>query len=112
LVGKSAVEDIFKALKPILVRNERGILRTMDSYLESKKNSMLIESLSIQENRTISFLVMISSREDGVVIRLYPKSEVEKTDGVKRLLAELAKQFMGTFPDFKLGETNLREYLA
>lgn len=51
LVGKPAVEDIFKALRPILMRNERGILRTMDSYLESKKNSILIESLTIQENK-------------------------------------------------------------
>ena len=112
LVGKPAVEDIFKALRPILMRNERGILRTMDSYLESKKNSILIESLSIQENKATSFLAMISGREDGIVVRLYPKSEVEKTDGVKRLLAELAKQLLETFPDFKLGETNLGEYLA
>jgi hypothetical protein len=27
-------------------------------------------------------------------------------------LAELAKQLLETFPDFKLGETNLGEYLA
>jgi hypothetical protein len=110
LIGKPSIEDIFKELRPLMIKDERGILRTMDSYLERTRKSILIESLPIQENRTVSFLAMISGREDGVVIRLYPKHEVEKTDGVKRLLAELAKQLLETFPDFKLGETNLKEY--
>lgn len=106
------IEDIFKALKPLFIKNELEVLRTTDSYMDRTKRAILIESLSIQKNETISFLAMISGREDGVVIRLYPKQEVEKTDGVKRLLAELAKQLLETFPDSKLGETNLKEYLA
>jgi endo-1,4-beta-mannosidase len=84
----------------------------MDSYLESQKKSILIESLSVQGNKTTNFLAMISGREDRVVVRLYPKVEVEKTDGVKKTIGELAKQLLETFPDFKLKETNLREYLA
>jgi len=112
LIGKPAISDVFVALKPLLIRDERGIIRTMDMYIERNKKAILIESLSVQGNKTISFLAMISGREDGVVVRLYPKTEVEKTDGVKRLLAELAKQLLETFPDFKLGETNLNEHLA
>jgi hypothetical protein len=42
---------------------------------------------------------MISGRNDGVVIRLYPKIDVEKTEGVKKILVELAKQLIATFPE-------------
>ncbi len=111
LRGKPVIDDIFKALTPLMIRDEHGILRTTETYLDSKKKTILIESLSIQGNTTVNFLAMISAREDGVVIRLYPKHEVEKTDGVKRLLAKLALQLLKTFPDFQLGETNLNEYL-
>ena len=42
---------------------------------------------------------MISGREDGVVVRLFPKIEVDKTEGVKKILIELAKQLIATFPE-------------
>ena len=54
---------------------------------------------------------MISGRADGVVVRLYPKIDVEKTEGVKKILVELAKQLIATFPELKIGETNLDNYL-
>lgn len=52
-----------------------------------------------------------SGREDGIVIRSYPKLEIEKTEGVKRLIAETARQLLQAFPELKTGETNLSEYL-
>jgi hypothetical protein len=112
LNGKINIEDVFRELKPLFLKDEHVLLRTADSYLEREKRSILIESLSIQGTKTTSFLTMISSREDGIVIRLYPKSEVEKTDGVKRLLAELAKQLLQKFVGLRLGETNLSKYLS
>jgi hypothetical protein len=112
LSGKPVIDNIFKALNPLMIRDEHGILRTTETYLDSKKKTILIESLSIQGNKTINFLAMISAREDGVVVRLYPKHEVAKTDGVKKLLAELALQLLKTLPDSQLGETNLNEYLT
>jgi hypothetical protein len=54
---------------------------------------------------------MISGREDGVVVRLFPKIEVDKTEGVKKMLSELAKQLIAMFPELKIGETNLANYL-
>ena len=112
LSGKIDIEDVFRELKPLFLKDEHVLLRTADSYLEREKRSILIESLAIQETKTTSFLTMISSREDGIVIRLYPKSEVEKNDGVKRLLAELAKQLLQKFVELRLGETNLSKYLS
>jgi hypothetical protein len=111
LHGKTTIEDIFRQLQPIFIKNENTILRTAEQYLERKKQDILIESLAIENGKKQTFLSMISGREDGVVIRLYPNLAVQKTDGVKKVLAELAKQLMAAFQALQVGETNLQDYL-
>ena len=111
LNGKVATENIFEELKPLLIRNENSILKTTDVYLERGKNAILIDSLAIETEKKSAFLAMISGRNGGVVVRLYPKIDVEKTEGVKKILVELAKQLIATFPEFRIGETNLEKYL-
>lgn len=112
LNGKASIQNIFEKLEPLFVRDGTEILKTMELYLERNKNAILIDSLAIESNKKKSFLAMITGRENGVVVRLYPKQEIEKTDGVKRILAEIAKQLLRKFPDFKTAETNLGEYLS
>jgi hypothetical protein len=112
LNGKTSIQNIFERLEPLFVRDGTEILRTMELYLERNKNAILIDSLAIESDKKTSFLAMITGREDGVVVRLYPKQEVEKTEGVKRILAEIAKQLVRKFSDFKTAETNLGEYLS
>lgn len=112
LNGKASIQNIFEKLEPLFVRDGTVILRTMELYLERNKNAILIDSLAIESDKKKSFLAMITGRENGVVVRLYPKQEIEKTDGVKRILAEIAKQLVRKFPDLKTAETNLGEYLS
>ena len=111
LNGKITVEDIFNRLSSLFNKSSSQILRTMDVYLERGKKAILIESLAIESGVKTIFLSMISGRGDGVVVRLYPQMEVEKTDGVKQILAEIAKQLRLTFPELRIGETNLDQYL-
>lgn len=111
LVGRGSIEDIFRELKPIFVRDEKMILKTSELYLERNKNSVLVDSLAIEGDKKVAFLAMISRRDDGFVVRLFPKIEVEKTEGVKRILAELSKQITASFPDLVISETNLQSYL-
>jgi hypothetical protein len=111
LNGKVTIESIFDELKPFFLRNQDTILKTMEIYIERAKNAILIDSLAIEDNKKTVFLVMISGREDGFVVRLYPKIEVEKTEGVKKIIAETAKQIISAFPELKIGETNLQDYL-
>ncbi|HZK60596.1 MAG TPA: hypothetical protein VFC41_00880 [Anaerovoracaceae bacterium] len=94
-----------------MIRNQNSILKTTDVYLEREKNLILIDSLAIDGEKKTVFLVMISGRNDGVVIRLYPKIDVEKIEGVKKIIIELAKQVIATFPELRIGETNLDNYL-
>jgi hypothetical protein len=111
LNGQISIEEIFNRLPPLFIRNETLILRTMDVYFARGKHAILIESLALESGAKTSFLAMISGRENGVVVRLYPRMDVEKTDGVKRVLAEIAKQLKRLFPELNVGETNLESYL-
>ncbi len=111
LNGSVDVESVFGKLEPIFIRSGSRILRTMDLFIERGKTFVLIESLVVDSGFKANFLAMISGREDGLVVRLYPKVDVEKTDGVKQILAEIAKQLMRSFPGLKVGETNLVDYL-
>lgn len=111
LNGDVPIEDIFNTFKSVFIRNEQGLLKTDSIYISHDMTSILIESLAIEKGVKHSFLALIGRRDDGVVIRIYPGIEVEKTSGVKRLLSELAKQLMASFPALKIGETNLLDYL-
>lgn len=111
LNGKVSLDDIFNKFKGVLVRNENGILKTDNIYFSRDKTIMLIESLAIEKGVKNSFLAMISRRDDGVVVRIYPGIEVEKTPGVKKILSEIAKQLLTSSPELIIGETNLLDYL-
>ncbi len=111
LSGKVDVEDIFDRLDPLFIRNGRTILKTSTAYMDRQKKSILIESLAIEEGKKIEFLATIGQREDGIVVRIYPGSEVEKTDGVKKILAEIATQLLDTFAELEVGKTNISDFL-
>lgn len=112
LSGEVNCEKAFDILEDIFVKLPKGILKTTDQYLEKNKKAILIESLAIEEGKKTSFLALLNDREDGLVIRIYPgKDDIEKTDGVKRILAELAKQLLDKFENVTIGKTNLQEFL-
>jgi hypothetical protein len=73
------------------------------------KNVILIDSLAIDADKKTAFLAMISGRNDGVVIRFYPKVDVEKTEGVKRYYLN-SKAVNCDVSELKIGETNLDNY--
>jgi hypothetical protein len=111
LSGAVRVDDIFNVLKPVFIRNQNGILKTDTIYMSRDKKTILIEALTIEGGAKRSFFAMIGQRDDGVVVRIYPGSEVEKTVGVKNILSEIAKQLLVTYTNVTIGETNLLEFL-
>ena len=111
LKGNIEMENIFQSIKPIFIKDEKGILKTQNIYIDRPKKSVLFESLVLEEDKKIQFLGLISKREDGLVIRIYPALEIEKTDGVKKILAKMANNLLEEFPKLSIGETNLSEFL-
>ena len=111
LVGNVDMEEVFRRLKPVFVKTDRGILKATDSYMDRGRRNIIIDSLAIEGGERERFLMLIGQREEGLVVRLFDVPEVEGTEGVRRVVAETAKQILGTFPDLSVGETNLERYL-
>jgi len=112
LTGNINSEMIFDQLEDLFIKLPKGILKTTNKYLDINKQAILIESLAIEQGNKTSFLTMINNREDGIVIRIYPGfDDFEKTYGVKKILAELAKQLMNKIHEINVGKTNLQEFL-
>jgi hypothetical protein len=112
LNGEIQFSQVFQSLNPSIIKHGDVILKTSKKYMDGEGKSFLVEALAIEQHSQTSFLVLIGKREDGLVVRIYPGSNVEKTDGVKRILAEIAKQLVNSFPSLKLGKTNLQEFIG
>jgi hypothetical protein len=111
LTGNISLMDIFEKIETFVVREDKTILKTSDKFINQDETSILVEALAINDKNKTSFLVLISKREDGIVVRLYPQIEVEKTDSVKKILAKIADNLIAAFPSLNVGKTNLQEFL-
>ena len=111
LTGTTEMVDVFRQLSPIMIRYENTLLKTSDKYINFNQTSILVESLAIEDGNKISFLVLLGKRKDGLVIRIYPAFAIEKTNGVKKILATIAQQLLERFSELKIGKTNIQEFL-
>ena len=111
LNGDISLRDVFEKIEAFVVREDKNLLKTSDKFINQDETSILVESLAIENKNKTSFLVLLSQREDGLVVRIYPQIDVEKTDGVKKILAKIADDLIVAFPSLKIGKTNLQEFL-
>ena len=111
LNGKIAIDHIFTNLKPVFNNLDTGIIKTTSFFISRDKNTILVDSLSIENKINYRFFTSINGRSDGIVIRIFPGSEIVKTHGVKKILVEIAKQILSIIPNLTIGKTNLTEYL-
>ncbi len=111
LNGDVTAQMVFDWLAPFTLHDKKMLLRTLKKYIDEEENSVLIEALAIEDGKKSSFLVLLGNRENGLVIRIYPELVVEKTDGVKMILAQIAKQLLEKYPDLKIGKTNLQDFI-
>lgn len=111
LEGEIKTQDIFKEIEPLFIKEENLLIRSTNSFLSLDESTILIEILVIEKNIKNQFFAIVNQREDGVVVRIHPMVEVEKTNGVKKSLAEIGKQVLTKFKGTKVGKTNLSEFL-
>ncbi len=112
VAGSITPEAVAECLEPVMERTEQGVLKADKAYLALDKQSIVIEALAIEGGNKQSFLAMVQGRPDGVVVRLHPLVDPEKTDGVKRILALIGRQIKEKFEGASFGETNLDAFLG
>lgn len=111
LSGEISPAEVFDSLEPLMFREGGTVLKTSAKFLEAGGASVLVECLAIEDGKKSAFFALMGRRDDGLVVRLHPVTDPEKTDGVKRVLAMLANQVMEKHQGLSVGKTNLQEFL-
>ena len=107
LKGNLSAARVHRELEPIMLRTDDGlILKVEDSLLARNEHIALLDAVVI-EGATRHFLVEVDNRDDGVTVRLYRLTDPEKTEGVRRLVAEVARAVLALDPEASLVRTNI-----
>lgn len=107
----NSTKEAFEAVKPFGNKTDNGILKVMDTFLNASEQSALIESLAIENGVNQSFFVQLTQKKSSLTVRLLPLTDPEKTDGVKTIMAIIAKQIKDTDSSIEYGKNNLEAFL-
>jgi len=107
----NATKEAFEAVQSFGNKVEGGILKVMDKYINANEQSALIEALAIENGVNQTFFVQLSQKKSSLTVRLLPLTDPEKTDGVKTIMALIAKQIKDAIPAVEYGKNNLEVFL-
>jgi len=107
---KINLQSIQSCFRNILVK-EANFIRIKDAFLNNQQNQLLIDTVVIESSSQI-FFIEISSSDHKTTVRLHPSTDPQKTDGVKKSLALVAKQILCSNPGISVTKTNISEYLV
>jgi len=108
----SETQKAYEAVEMFSKKIDCGILKTIDKYLNATKNTVLIESLAIENGKNQSFFIQLSQKQNSLTVRLLPLTDPQKTDGVKTIMALIAKQIKDSNSKINYGKTNLESFLV
>jgi hypothetical protein len=100
-----------QAIQISVARNGSEILKVVDVYMNRSSHTALIDCVVVEEGRSQAFFVQLSQKDRQITVRLLPATDPEKTVGVKRVMALIARQIHEATVGSYFGKTNLQEFL-
>lgn len=108
----SSTKDAYEALTPFAQKIDGGILKVTDMYINKSAQTVLVESLAIEKGENQNFFIQLSQKKTSLTVRLLPLTDPKKTNGVKMIMATVAKQIKDTNTGIIYGKNNLEEFLV
>lgn len=108
--GTIALDDLARRHSPFAARVGNAVVKCERFYLEAGGKTALLETLVSDSGHTQRFFVRLQGRDDGVMVRLEPLTDPEKSPGVKRALALVASRVRAACGG-RYGVTNLADFL-
>ncbi len=96
-----------RALPELLERRGADVLRTGEVLLERGGHAVLVEATAVEAGRRQTFYVRVSAHASRATVRIDPLSRVERSEGVRALVALVAADLLARAPGARLGATNL-----
>ena len=108
----NATKEAYETVQPFANKIEGGMLKVIDKYINANGQTALIEALAIENGKNQNFFVQLSQKKSSLTVRLLPLTDPEKTNGVKTIMAMIAKQIKDSNESISYGKNNLEEYLS
>jgi len=97
-----------RGFEPLLLRRGGDVLRADRIFLDAGGHTALIEALVLESRRKLAFYVKISAHDRGsATVRVDPLTHVERSDGVKELVAQIGAELLARTPGATVERTNL-----
>ena len=114
LSGSILLSNAFEHMYKILFKDQKSnIIVRIETYFINQPGDIILAKAVAVDQKPQSFYIMVMNREDKVTIRLDPTTDPEKTDGVKIVLALMAKriQEIEKAHNLYVSKTNIQEFI-
>lgn len=111
VIGTGPLEQLIEPLMGVLEAAPPLVLKIEDVYRSADGRRLILEALVVEGYLRQGFFLLVRRDEEGLIIRCHPTTPVQKTDGVKRLIAKLGQKCAQLFPGSRIGNTNLAAFL-
>jgi hypothetical protein len=108
--GQVPLEVLFEEFEAFQERRGADIVKVTDMYL-NRGHSLALLDCVVVEGRPKTFLMMLDRKPESLTVRLYPPTDPEKSDGVRRLIALVARKVVTRFSGCVYGANNIESFL-
>jgi hypothetical protein len=91
-----------------IFQKESMLIKVQNIFTDRHKRLALLPAVVI-DSKNQNFLIEINVKEEKTTVRLYPRTDPEKTDGVLAALIMVGKLIMVIFPDVRITKTNIEK---
>ena len=106
---KIDLAEFSNKFQPIM-KKKSGIIRLQDVFLNKIKNIALVRAIVIDDLHQ-EFMMEVDTNDNTTTLRLYPKTDPEKTDGVKSAMGLVALFILYISPNTRIIRTNIEPFI-
>jgi hypothetical protein len=111
VTGPCSVKDLAAPLATFIEARPPEVLKIQAAYLALDASHLILEAIVVEEYLRQSFFLLLLDEPEGIMIRCHPFCLPQRTEGVKRLIARLARETLTLQPGCAIGHTNLQTLL-
>lgn len=111
LRGPCRVSELAAPLERFMETEPPEVRKVLGAYLSLDRARLVLEVVVVEAYLRQNFFLLLRDEEDGILIRCHPIGTPQRTEGVKRLIARLARHCLALRPECAIGNTNLEAFL-
>ncbi len=91
LEGEADLVRLAEALPRHAIRWRTAVIKNEEAWLRVGRRALLVEGVVVEHSRPLHPVAVVSPHEGATSIRIWARSEVERTPSVQRWLAVIAE---------------------